>query len=169
MVIIIMGLPGSGKSYFAERLAGVLQAEYASSDRIRKAMIPNRTYSASEKEQVYEEMLHRMQLAITEGRNIILDGTFYLNSLRQKYIKHAQPVCTIIFIEVRADESVIRERLKQPRADSEADFNVYKLIQSQWEPLQEPHLTLHSTNENITEMLEIAHQYIQLRNDKSAN
>lgn len=169
MVIIIMGLPGSGKSYFAERLAGLLHATYMSSDRIRKSMIPNRTYSTKEKENVYDEMLRQMQLAIKEGRDFVLDGTFYLNSLRQKFTRKALPDCTIVFIEIRADEPIIRQRLEQPRSDSEADFKVYQFLKSQWEPLKEQHLLLYSNNENIDEMLKIAHQYIQLSNDKSAN
>jgi predicted kinase len=166
MVIIITGLPGSGKSYFAERLAQNLQAEYASSDSIRKTKFLNRTYSAKEKEMVYEEMLNRMLLSISHGKDIILDGTFYLDRLRQMFVRHALPDCTIIFIEVTADESLIQERLKKARTDSEADEKIYHLIKSQWEPLNEPHLTLHSTNENMNEMLELAHQYIQLSNDK---
>lgn len=166
MVIIIAGLPGSGKSYFAERLADMLHAEYASSDRIRKTILPARTYSAKEKEMVYDEMLNSMLSSIKNKKDIVLDGTFYLNSLRQQYIRHALPDCSIIFIEVRADEHLIEERLKHPRIDSEADFKVYKLLKSQWEPLNEPHLTLHSTNDNIAEMLKIAYQYIQLRHDK---
>lgn len=166
MVIIISGLPGSGKSYFAERLANHLQAEYASSDRIRKTILQTRTYSPKEKEMVYEEMLNRMLISIRHGKNIVLDGTFYLNSIRQRFVSHALPGCSIIFIEVTADESLIQERLKQPRTDSEADLKIYNLIKSQWEPLNDPHLTLRSTNENINEMLELAYQYIQLRNDK---
>lgn len=164
-----MGLPGSGKSFFAERLAALLHAAYASSDHIRKSMFPVRTYSSKEKEQVYDEMINRMRLAISEGKNIIMDGTFYLDNLRQKFIRNALPNCTIIFIEVVADEAIIRERLKMSRKDSEADFKVYQLLKTQWEPLKEAHLTLHSTDENIAEMLEIANQYIQSRNDKGTN
>lgn len=169
MVIIIMGLPGSGKSFFAARLAALLHAAYASSDHIRKSIFPVRTYSLKEKEQVYEEMINRMRRSISEGKNIVIDGTFYLESIRQKFIRNASPNCTIIFIEIVATEAIIRERLKTSRKDSEADFNVYQSLKIKWEPLQEAHLTLHSTDENIAEMLEIANQYIQSSNDKRAN
>jgi predicted kinase len=64
MIIIVMGLPGSGKSYFAQRLAITINADYISSDRVRKTMMSSRTYSTKEKLLVYDEMLSQMQLAV---------------------------------------------------------------------------------------------------------
>jgi len=42
---------------------------------------------------------------------------------------------------------------------------VYKLIQKQWEPFNEQHLVLESTNNNIEEMLLKAAQYLGWKND----
>ena len=60
MVILVLGLPGSGKSYFAGRLAQKINAEYLNSDQIRKEMFQGRTYSDSEKAKVYEALLQKM-------------------------------------------------------------------------------------------------------------
>ena len=57
MVIIVCGLPGSGKSYFAERLAKKIDADYVNSDRLRKELFPSRTYSDREKATVYWRMV----------------------------------------------------------------------------------------------------------------
>jgi len=38
MIIIVCGLPGSGKSFFAHRLAAKLDALHISSDKTRKEM-----------------------------------------------------------------------------------------------------------------------------------
>ena len=169
MVIIVIGLPGSGKSYFASRLATTIGADYINSDIIRKKMIRTRTYSIKEKLFVYNEMLKQMQLAVQQKKDIVLDGTFYKHSIRKKFIKDAGHKGGIIFIEVRAAESLIRERLQQKRTDSEADFEVYHIIKTQWEPLQEKHLTLQSTNDNLTDLLHTAIDYLHLKNDKRAN
>ena len=75
----------------------------------------------------------------------------------------------IKFIEVWADETIIKERLKQSRPDSEADFEVYKLIKQSWEPLGRPHLSLESTNKNIDNMLQKAAQYLRLNDDKRSD
>lgn len=169
MVIIVMGLPGSGKSYFASRLATAVEADYINSDSVRKMIIPKRTYSPKEKQLVYNKMLALMKLAVKQKKDIVLDGTFYKHSIRKKFIDEARNATCITFMEVRAAESLIRERLKETRADSEADFKVYKVIQAIWEPLQEKHLILQSTNDNINDMLHTAVDYLHIKNDKRTN
>ncbi|MEJ7738731.1 MAG: AAA family ATPase [Chitinophagaceae bacterium] len=169
MVAIVFGLPGSGKSYFASRLAHLINAEYINSDRVRRTFPDNRTYSLNEKVLVYNKMLARMREMLKENRNLVMDATFYKSDIRRKFINEAKPNEKISFIEVRANESVISERLKETRADSEADFEVYKKIKNEWEPLYQDHLILQSTDDNIEEMLHIAQSYLHLRNDKRTN
>lgn len=164
MVVIVFGLPGTGKSYLASRLAARMGADYVNSDRIRKKMYVNRTYSSKEKLFVYDEMLDQMEQAVKQKKPVILDATFYQDAIRNKFLKAAGN--NISFIEVKADESVIKERLKQKRVNSEADFNVYKIIQSQFEPMKEPHLILHSTDDNITDMLNEAITYLRVTDDE---
>jgi len=38
MIIVVTGLPGSGKSYFAQQLAPLMDAEYINSDKVRSLM-----------------------------------------------------------------------------------------------------------------------------------
>lgn len=65
MIVIVFGLPGSGKSYFATRLSEKLRAEYVSSDRVRNTMYAYKTYSEKEKPEVYEDMLAMMKTALS--------------------------------------------------------------------------------------------------------
>lgn len=165
MVILVMGLPGSGKSFFAERLAQKINAEYYNSDGLRKKMFAERTYSDSEKEKVYEALLRKMQEATNEGKDVVLDATFYKEKIRESFITHSKG--RIAFIEVWAKEQLKEERLKKIRQDSEADLEVYRLLKRQWEPVKQPHLTLQSTNENIDAMLQKAENF--LKDDKTTN
>lgn len=159
MIILVLGLPGSGKSYFAVRLAQKINAEYLNSDQIRKEMFPERTYSDSEKAKVYEDLLKKMKEAIDKGKDMVLDATFYKNKIREPFITNSKG--KIAFIEVWADENIIQERLKKPRPYSEADLKVYQLLRQQWEPLKQPHLSLQSTNRNIDSMLRTAVNYLK--------
>jgi hypothetical protein len=158
MVVLVLGFPGSGKSYFATRLAKVLDADYLNSDRLRKKLFSERFYSKSEKAKIYEVLLKKMQEAIDEEKNLVLDATFHKNQTRKPFITLGKGL--ISFIEVYANEDVIKERLKKHRPYSDADFSVYQLIKKQWKPLQQPHLTLQSTNDNIESMLQKAIQYL---------
>ncbi len=159
MVILVLGLPGSGKSYFAGRLAQKINAEYLNSDQIRKEMFPGRTYSDSEKAKVYEALLQKMTEVTNLGKDVVLDATFYKNKIREPFITNSKG--KIAFIEVWADENIIQERLKKPRPYSEANLKVYQLLRQQWEPLQEPHLSLQSTNRNIDTMLRKALNFLK--------
>lgn len=156
MVVIVMGLPGSGKSYFAEKLAATLHAEYVNSDRLRKALFPIRTYTPEEKQAVYDRMHYLMREAELQQKDIVLDGTFYLQKIRELFTQSAD----VRFIEVTSSPTITKERLAQTRTDSEADLHVYQLIKTQWEPLEEEHLVLQSTNDNITGMLQEATNYL---------
>ena len=169
MIVIVFGLPGSGKSYFASRLAAMIHADYINSDKLRRMMIDKRTYTANEKLAVYDEMLKQAMEARKKHTNIVLDATFYKNAIRKIFIDGVENGGGIIFIEVRAEESLIRERLKKPRKFSEADVEVYEKIKIQWEPLNKEHLILHSTNDNISKMLEQATNYLHLQNDQGTN
>ncbi|WP_281541151.1 AAA family ATPase [Maribacter aestuarii] len=165
MVILVCGLPGSGKSYFASRLAETIHAQYFNSDRLRKELFPKRTYSKSETAKVYEILLNKMEAAINTNTDLVLDATFHFKATRKPFISKGKG--SIVFIEIQANEDVIRERLKEDRLFSEADLRVYRLIKEQWEALEQPHLTLQSTNDNIEAMLQKAVHY--LKNEKRSN
>lgn len=169
MIVIVFGLPGSGKSYFASRLAKMINAGYVNSDKVRKELFEERVYSAQEKKRVYDKMLEEMKQAIQQKESLVLDATFHKKDMRKMFVQEMKGKDKALFIEVQADENVIRERLKKVRQYSEADFKVYQLIRQQNEPLDEPHLVLQSTDDNIEEMLQKALEYLKIKNDKRTN
>lgn len=163
MIIIVFGLPGSGKSYFASRLAMQLEAEYVNSDEMRMEMLSTRTYTDEEKLKVYDKMLNAMSEAVMANRPVVLDATFYKRSIRKKFDHKARHLGErIIYIEVTAPEDIIEDRLKIPRTYSEADFDVYLKLKKIAAPMKQDHLILVSTNNNIVSMLHEAIQYIAM-------
>ncbi len=169
MIVIVFGLPGSGKSYFASRFANVINAEYINSDRVRKEMFQKRVYSDDEKKAVYNKMLEQMKESIKQKKDLVLDGTFHKKNIREIFVEEMKGHGGILFIEIKADENIIRERLKKERPYSEANFEIYQLISRQNESLAEPHLILKSTDDNIDEMISKAKEYLELKNDNTTN
>ena len=162
MVVIIFGLPGSGKSFFASHLATHLSAHYINSDVVRKEMGSLGKYTKENKLHVYQKMAEHTKELLSAGQAVVLDATFYRNELRTIFINLADTFNTPVFlIKVEAAEETVRERLSHPRADSEADYTIYQSVKKEFEEVQQPHLTLVSTNENIERMLEEALAYIQ--------
>jgi predicted kinase len=166
-IIVVAGLPGSGKSYFARRLAARLDAKHINSDAVRKAMGASGRYSFEDKLVVYTQMAKMTERFLDEDKVVVIDATFYHPAMRNMFLAIAeQRDIDIYFIQITAKESLIEERLKKPREDSEADFQVYKDIREQLQQMTNPHLNIESTNENIESMLDDAIEYIGSRHDK---
>ena len=166
MIIAVAGLPGSGKSYFASRLAEQMAAVYLSSDRIRKSLQTMGEYAPEAKMKVYEEMLNLAARALDEGKRVVADATFYKRHLRDLFLALGEnKKVAVRFIVVVANEEVVKERLQRPREDSEADFAVYQKIRDQFEEVLTPHLTLESANDNIDAMLDKAIHYLANTNE----
>ncbi|MDX2247285.1 MAG: ATP-binding protein [Bacteroidia bacterium] len=157
--IIVFGLPGSGKSLFAEALATRLSATYLSSDQIRLSFSQENRYGESAKRAIYEAMKTRTMDARNKGETVVADATFFRQDLREYFIRDLPG--RVFFLEIYADESVIRSRLKTKRRFSEADFEVFQKIKSAFEPLKEPHLSLDSGSLTIEEMLREAESYLK--------
>ena len=162
MVVIVFGLPGSGKSYFAERLAEKLNGRYISSDKVRKEIFDKPTYSLEEKVEVYKKLLEIAYDHAHAKSHLVIDGTFYSKDIKNNFIKMAEDLnLTLYWIEVWAEEEIIKKRVAENRKYSDADYKIYELIKSQYEPfIKSDHLRLKSTNSNIDEMLKKASQYI---------
>jgi predicted kinase len=168
--VLVCGLPGSGKSFFAERLASVINGLHISSDTTRQQLQQADKYGDQAKIQVYQEMLKLMEKAIWNKQNTVLDATFYKAMIRNLFKERAgQLNSPLYFIEIRADESTIRDRVNEKRKESEADFKVYLKIKSDFEPLKEEHLVLHSGKEQLNDMLGKALTYINYCNGANRN
>lgn len=161
-MIIVSGLPGSGKSYFASRLAQRMGARYINSDLVRREIDARGQYAFEDKLTVYEEMARRASEGIRQGLAVVADATFYREEMRNLFVTLAkllhEKVC---FIEIVAPEALIRERLRHARMDSEADFSVYELVRAQHERLKDDHLVLESGTDNIEDMLSKGEEYIR--------
>lgn len=86
--IWITGLPGSGKTTLARRVAGVLAARGISVkllelDEIRQVLTPEPAYSASERELVYRALVYMAELLTEAGIPVIIDATGHRRAWRE--------------------------------------------------------------------------------------
>ena len=160
-LVMVMGLPGSGKTYFARRLARLLSAELISSDQVRYEHRLRGRYAEEDKRRVYEIMIEQADDTLRKERSVILDATFH----RRTYRRLAERIATegtypLYYIRVVADDAVIRERTNRSRTDSEATYAVYRKLKREAEPLNHPHLTLNSSRQDIDTMLRTTLDYL---------
>lgn len=153
-LVLVAGLPASGKTWLAGALAESLQAAHISSDAVRAEMDLRGAYDTVSKQKVYDAMLERGEAELKSGRNVIVDSTFYKKSLRQPWlelsIKCGVP-CRII--KVYVPEDIAFQRLQKKREDSEATREVYLKLREAWEDIDENYLSLDSNRLSLTEMV----------------
>ena len=161
MLILISGLPGSGKTTLAKAYAARYGAVHLNSDLLRRELGLMGHYSPEDKEKVYNTLLERTRQLLAEGREVVVDSTFFKESIREPFRHVASGSgARLYWVEVRAPERVIRERLQTPRPDSEADFGVYEKIRDLYEPLGEPHLVLWSEEKSLAKMAASVHENV---------
>jgi predicted kinase len=161
MIVIVCGLPGTGKSFFSNRLAQELKIAMHNTDQIRKKLELQSAYSETDKSMVYSALLGEMVDEVQRSGSVLLDGTFHKASTRKRFLRMAasmkQPV---LFIKMEASPLTVQERMSAERQHSEADFSVYRKVKKEFDALNEPHLVLQSDKMTVDEMLEKAKEHI---------
>jgi aminoglycoside phosphotransferase family enzyme/predicted kinase len=144
MLILVAGLPGTGKSRISRELSSRLGAAHVSSDLIRQKLLKERTYSEEEKARVYSEMAAQVSFSLSEGKNVIADATFYKESLRKSMKEAAEKAGTDFFIvECTLPEEKVKERLSGRRGGgSEAKYEEYLIVTKAFEPFTEERITI---------------------------
>jgi predicted kinase len=160
-LIVVFGLPGTGKTTFAKALAAHLNWPHFNTDVIRSELGKRQEYDEPTKAWVYAQLLERTATELEKGRGVVLDGTFYTEDLREACRNLAAHYKRPLrWIQVSASEDVIRERVSGPRPYSEADFQVYQKIRDRFEPMKEPALKLSSDAMQLPEMVVRAMKYL---------
>lgn len=161
MVILVIGLPGTGKTYFAKAFAEEIGAAYINTDIIRKKNSLLGKYDETTFKKVYELLKTEMLRKIAAGDDCIIDATFQQKYTREIITNAAtQRGHRFFTIRMSASEETIKKRLKKERKNNEADYDVYLHLKDNFDPVLTGYLALRSDVQDIEEMIEKAKQYI---------
>ena len=163
MLVLIVGLPGTGKTTFALELANKIAAIHLNSDVVRTTLGHRGKYDIASKAAVYKELQDRAEDVLKEGKNLIIDATLYKEVLRKPFEKLARKYkIPINWIELKANEATVKHRVSKKRQYSEADFEVYLKIKASYEPLSQNHMVLWSDIMSLEKMIDKAQEYLKL-------
>jgi aminoglycoside phosphotransferase family enzyme/predicted kinase len=147
-LVLIGGLPGTGKSTLALGLAKQAGFEVIRSDSVRKelaglalgASAPDDwragVYTPEWTERTYEECLRRAEIALLQGKRVIVDASFGSESLRMRFIGAGRALSIpVMWFVCEATSDRVRLRLAQRRGDvSDASIAIYERARQSWEP-----------------------------------
>ena len=98
MLIMITGLPGTGKTTYAQTLATSIKGRHFNTDIIRDQLGLRGQYDEASKKKVYESLFRQSRNYLEENLPVIVDGTFYKKELRQPFIELAEDLGCPIFL-----------------------------------------------------------------------
>jgi len=135
-VVAVCGLPGTGKTTVAERVADRLGGAVVRTDVIRKALFDDPQYTDTETAAVYDELLARARDRAADGSSVVLDATFADGRFREDAREAAAAVAADFdLVEVTCDEAVVRRRIERRDGVSDADFEVHRQFRRLFDPL----------------------------------
>lgn len=153
MLIVLAGLPGTGKSTLARRLAQELPAIVLDKDVVRAALFPPTEieYSTPQDDLCVEIMLRVAAyiLAKDPQKYVILDGRTYSRRYQVEAVRgFAQEqgvACTLI--ECVCSDETVRRRLQRDRAEglhpaTNRDYEMYLSVKARSESISGPKLVI---------------------------
>jgi predicted kinase len=162
MLILIAGLPGSGKTSLAEAIAAKLSAIHFNSDQVRRELGLWGHYQPADKAAVYNELLSRTRKALEAGATVVVDSTFYLASLRKSFQLVAEQLGQKTFwVLATASDEVLAQRVSKPRPGSEAGLGIMLKIKNAFEPMEPPCMTIDTSNGNAETLAAAIIEHIQ--------
>ena len=139
-LVLLSGLPATGKTAFAARLAPRLDAYVLESDAVRRELFPKRRYTGKENAAVFAAVRERAEAALAASEDVIIDATNLRERERGGFRELAvRQGARVVAVRLAAPEAVARERLSGPREGaSEAGVGVYERMRGREESFSEP-------------------------------
>jgi aminoglycoside phosphotransferase family enzyme/predicted kinase len=150
-LVLVGGLPGTGKSSLAPHLARPLRARVLSSDVLRKqraglapqtsarAAFGEGLYTREARARTYAALCDEAERELSAGRCVVVDASFTRRAFRRPFLELARRLdAPCVAVEVQAPPEVVRERLSERARRggdaSDADLEVHLRARADHEP-----------------------------------
>lgn len=153
MLVMLAGLPGTGKSTVARALAREVGGVVLDKDQVRAALFPPERieYSTEQDDFCVGVMLQAAAylLARNPAETVLLDGRTFSRARQVEQVEQfaARLATPLAVIECVCDDQTARRRLEGDLAGGahlagNRDYRLYQAIKARFEPIREPKLLL---------------------------
>ena len=146
-MVLICGLPGSGKSYLARCLAEKLPAVILQSDALRKALFGKPAYTPGESGRLFQAMRHVAAELLAKRIPVIIDATNVTERDRRCFTRIADRLgVKTIIAHTHAPTELVKERLaerpREPLQMSEAGWEVHESMRKKFQKVKREHFDI---------------------------
>jgi hypothetical protein len=149
LLLVVCGVPASGKSHLARALANASGLTHLSSDVTRKQLAgldpdepaPPACYRDDFSAATYSELGRRAASELSSRGGAIVDASFRRRRDRRAFAQGFEGAGPVLFVECKAPARVLAERAatrtRGERQGSDATLSIVLQEQANWEPLDE--------------------------------
>ena len=159
-LLMLAGLPGSGKSTFARQITSRQPFLVLESDRLRKVLVARPQYTAEEHSRVFRSCHRLIDELLGLGYPVMLDATNLGQRNRRPVLSIARKRNVPLAIAVvTAPSDIIKQRLSHREAGmdpgtwSDAGLAVYSRMAPAWQPVRQQHFEV-DTSQDTTCVLQ---------------
>ena len=150
--VVVSGLPGTGKTHFSRRLAERIPVSVLESDTLRKVLFPSPDYGSGESARLFGAIHRLAEELLASGTSLVLDATNLTERSREHLYGIADRTgAKLAVVLVEAPPQVVRRRLETRTKDadvrSDADWEVYRRMQAEAEPIRRRHFVVDSSRD----------------------
>jgi predicted kinase len=153
-LVILVGLPGSGKSHLARAIARRYPAAILDSDAMRQALFPEPEHSEREHHRLFPALHVLVDRLLGRGIPVVLDATNLKEANRRPLYQIAKRHgAKAVLVRVWAPKAVIRTRLAGRTGARDADdrstatLDVYERMLADVEPIRRRHVSVNTAKE----------------------
>jgi aminoglycoside phosphotransferase family enzyme/predicted kinase len=146
-LVLVGGLPGTGKSTLAQTLVDKAGFSLIRSDVVRKelaglvdsyresAPFGEGLYTPEWNDRTYVECLRRTESLLFEGKRVLIDASFREEKRRRAFLDAAAGFgAPGVFLLCQAEPEIVRTRIEERHNDaSDADLKIYRMAAETWE------------------------------------
>jgi len=162
-LVVVAGLPGTGKSAFSRDLALRTGAVILESDAIRRLLFERPSYSWWESRRLFAALHTAVEKLLDAGISCIVDATNLAERYRRPLYDVAEKCrAKLVVVEVTAPAEVALQRLSEraaaPDSSSDADAAIYQRMRREWEEIQRDHFAVDTSKPTAKAVAAIARE-----------